>query len=68
MTALADNTMQRTELGVAIIGAGRIGALRAQLAAGHPAVRFLALADIDAARNSRPQTIMRPLRIRRSIR
>jgi predicted dehydrogenase len=42
--------MQRTELGVAIIGAGRIGALRAQLAAGHPAVRFLALADTDAER------------------
>ena len=42
--------MQRTELGVAVIGAGRIGALRAQLAVNHPAVRFVALADTDAAR------------------
>lgn len=39
--------MQRRELGVAILGAGRIGSMRAQLAAGHPAVRFLALADAD---------------------
>ena len=42
--------MRRTELGVAIIGAGRIGSLRAQLAANHPAVRFLALADADPVR------------------
>ena len=34
-------------LGVAIIGAGRIGGLRAQLAARHPAVRYLAVADVD---------------------
>jgi len=39
--------MQRTQLGVAIIGAGRIGGLRAQLAARHPAVRYLAVADVD---------------------
>jgi myo-inositol 2-dehydrogenase / D-chiro-inositol 1-dehydrogenase len=40
----------RKDLGIAIVGAGRIGALRAQLAAGHPAVRFIAIADVDAAR------------------
>jgi len=40
-------------LGLAIVGSGRIGALRAQLAAGHPAVRFIAVSDQDAdkARN-----------------
>ena len=44
--------MKRKELGVAVIGAGRIGTLRARLAARHPAVNFLAIADInpDAAR------------------
>lgn len=41
---------QRRDLGIAIVGAGRIGALRAQLAAAHPAVRFIAIADVDAAR------------------
>src|SRR3954468_5254348 len=41
---------QRRDLGIAIVGAGRIGALRAQLAAGHPAVRFIAIADLDPAR------------------
>jgi predicted dehydrogenase len=35
-------------LGLAVIGSGRIGGLRAQLAAGHPAVRFIATADQDA--------------------
>ena len=41
--------MQRTELGIAIIGAGRIGSLRARLAAAHPAVRFMAVSDVDPA-------------------
>ena len=41
--------MQRTELGIAIIGAGRIGSLRARLAAEHPAVRFMAVSDVDPA-------------------
>jgi predicted dehydrogenase len=40
----------RRDLGIAIVGAGRIGALRARLAAAHPAVRFIAVADADAAR------------------
>jgi predicted dehydrogenase len=38
------------ELGIAVIGAGRIGTLRARLAAKHPSVRFLAIADRDPAR------------------
>lgn len=42
--------MERKELGVAVIGAGRIGTLRARLAAKHPAVKFLAIADLDPAR------------------
>lgn len=39
--------MKRKELGVAVIGSGRIGSLRARLAAKHPAVHFLAVSDID---------------------
>lgn len=42
--------MQRKELGVAVIGSGRIGTLRAVMAAAHPAVRFLAVSDRDPAR------------------
>ena len=38
------------ELGIAFIGAGRMGSQRATIAATHPAVRFLAIADIDPAR------------------
>jgi myo-inositol 2-dehydrogenase / D-chiro-inositol 1-dehydrogenase len=41
---------QRGDLGIAVIGAGRIGTLRARLAAKHPAVRFLAIADRDPTR------------------
>ena len=41
---------ERKALGIAIVGAGRIGALRARLAATHPAVRFLAIADLDGSR------------------
>jgi predicted dehydrogenase len=43
--------MARKELGVAVVGAGRIGTLRARLAAKHPAVRFLAVSDRDPARS-----------------
>ena len=32
-------------IGVAVIGCGRIGSLRASLSATHPGVRFLALSD-----------------------
>lgn len=42
--------MSRKELGVAVIGAGRIGTLRARLAAKHPSVRYLRIADRDPAR------------------
>ena len=42
--------MKRADLGIAVVGAGRIGTLRARLAAKHPAVRFLAISDRDPAR------------------
>lgn len=35
------------ELGIAVVGAGRVGTLRASIAAAHPAVRFLAISDLD---------------------
>jgi predicted dehydrogenase len=35
---------------LAIVGSGRIGTLRARLAAGHPAVRFIAVSDQDPAK------------------
>ena len=43
--------MPRTkkDIGLAIIGCGRIGSLRARLAKMHPAVGFIALMDRDAA-------------------
>jgi predicted dehydrogenase len=41
---------QNKTLGVAVIGAGRIGTLRARLSAKHPSVGFLAIADLDPAR------------------
>jgi predicted dehydrogenase len=39
--------LNRKELGIAVIGSGRIGTLRARLAAKHPSVKFLAVSDID---------------------
>ena len=42
--------MQRKELGIAVVGSGRIGTLRARLSARHPAVGFLAVSDLDPAR------------------
>ena len=42
--------MKQTDIGIAVVGAGRIGTLRARLAAKHPAVRFLAISDLDPAR------------------
>lgn len=42
--------MKHRELGVAVVGAGRIGTLRALLAAKHPSVGFLAISDRDPAR------------------
>jgi predicted dehydrogenase len=42
--------VKQSNLGIAVIGSGRIGTLRARLAAKHPAVRFLAVSDRDPAR------------------
>jgi predicted dehydrogenase len=42
--------MKQSNLGIAVVGAGRIGTLRAQLAAKHPSVRFLAVSDRDPER------------------
>ena len=41
--------MQRNQIGLAVIGSGRIGTLRARLASEHPAVNFIATADRDPA-------------------
>jgi predicted dehydrogenase len=45
MKSLAVN--ERKNIGLAIVGAGRIGTLRGRLAAQHPAVRFIAVSDQD---------------------
>ena len=37
-------------IGLAIVGSGRIGGLRAHIAAEHPAVRFVAVSDIESAK------------------
>ncbi len=42
--------IERKQLGIAVVGAGRIGSLRARLAADYPAVNFIAVADADPAR------------------
>lgn len=42
--------LRRKELGIAVVGSGRIGTLRAVMAAAHPAVRFLAVSDRDPER------------------
>ena len=42
--------MQRERVGLAVIGSGRIGTLRARLAAGHPSVEFIAVSDLEAGR------------------
>lgn len=44
--------MKNKQIGVAVIGSGRIGTLRAHMAARHPSVRFLAVSDKDPARAS----------------
>ena len=38
-----EESVATKDLGIAVIGSGRIGTLRARLAAKHPAVRFVAL-------------------------
>ena len=42
--------IERKQLGIAIVGAGRIGSLRARLAAEYPAVNFIAVSDADPSR------------------
>ena len=42
--------MQRDQLGVAVIGCGRIGTLRASLASRYPGVGFLAVSDAEQHR------------------
>ncbi|HCO99969.1 MAG: hypothetical protein CL573_04270 [Alphaproteobacteria bacterium] len=42
--------MEQDALGVAVIGCGRIGGLRANLSAAHPGVNFLALSDRSRTR------------------
>jgi predicted dehydrogenase len=41
--------MKAKEIGIAVVGSGRIGSLRARLAAKHPAVAFLAVSDKEPA-------------------
>ena len=41
---------QSKTIGLAIVGSGRIGSLRARIAAEHPAVRFVAVSDIETAK------------------
>ena len=50
MLTETEATIKRKDLGLAIVGSGRIGTLRARLAAGHPAVRFIAVSDADPAK------------------
>src|SRR4051812_25377740 len=42
--------MEGKPIGLAVVGSGRIGGLRARLAAAHPSVRFLAVSDQDPAK------------------
>ena len=42
--------MVKQELGVAVVGSGRIGTLRANMASRHPSVNFLAVSDKDPER------------------
>ena len=47
---MEDARRERDRIGVAVVGAGRMGTHRARLAATHPAVDFLAIADVDPTR------------------
>lgn len=40
--------IERKQIGLAIVGSGRIGTLRARLASTHPAVNFIAVSDLNA--------------------
>jgi predicted dehydrogenase len=41
------NIIEAKSIGLAIVGSGRIGSLRARLASAHPAVRFIAVSDLQ---------------------
>ncbi|HBK80487.1 MAG TPA: hypothetical protein DDZ83_12605 [Nitrospinae bacterium] len=43
-------TERKPEIGIGLIGAGRMGSIRAHLATTHPAVNFLAISDADSAK------------------
>src|SRR5687767_3108105 len=43
----------KKEIGLAVIGSGRIGTLRSRLAIMHPSVSFIAVMDTDAAAASK---------------
>ena len=45
--------METKELGIAVVGSGRIGSLRAKMASLHPGVRFLAVSDLEAEKASK---------------
>src|SRR5882672_9576196 len=47
---MKQSKMKQTNIGIAVVGSGRIGTLRARLAGKHPSVRFLAVSDRDPAR------------------
>ena len=42
--------MHGKTIGIAVVGSGRIGTLRAVMASRHPAVHFLAVSDRDPAK------------------
>ncbi|MEK6712073.1 MAG: Gfo/Idh/MocA family oxidoreductase [Nitrospinota bacterium] len=44
--------MRSRQVGIAVVGSGRIGTLRAHMASRHPSVKFLAVSDKDPARAS----------------
>ncbi len=52
--------MKKRELGIAVVGSGRIGSLRARLAAEHPAVGFVAVSDRDPCLRRRPSPARLP--------
>ena len=43
-------TERKPEIGIGLIGAGRMGSIRAHLATTHPVVNFLAISDADSAK------------------
>lgn len=40
---------ERKQLGIAVVGSGRIGTMRARRALEHPAVNFVAVSDLNGA-------------------